>query len=80
MIPDRAVDRHPPLPAAVKGSTRASGAIGDVDDARPPGNPVVPRGLTEQRQELTTVVRDLPDEMRLARVAKSERTAAPAIN
>ncbi len=45
MIPERAAERYPPLPTSVKGPNGDARAIVDVDDARPPGNPVVPRQL-----------------------------------
>lgn len=82
MTHDRATERYPPLPASIKGSTRASRATGDVDDAPTSAKAVVlseASDLSELRgqlQALTVAVRDLRDEMRLSRSAEADRASA----
>ena len=80
MIPDRAADRHPPLPARSKPGTRDAQALVDVDDAPTPGKAVVlseSSELSGQLQALTVAVRELRDEMRLLRSAEADRASAP---
>jgi hypothetical protein len=83
MNPDRAADRHPPLPARFKPGTRDARTLVDVDDAPTPAKAVVlseSSDLSELRgqlQALTIAVRDLRDEMRLSRSARADRASAP---